>query len=142
MRRSTVSAAEFKAQEYHHVFATTAHPSPVATPMPMPVAAWSASCKRPHVLGCARPATPTPPPARTNGLHLSLDVPGIARDQLSIAIEGHGGYASAARKAPRRYQAAYEFPLEIDTATSEAKLENGVLTLKLVKKLPSATSPN
>jgi HSP20 family molecular chaperone IbpA len=27
-------------------------------------------------------------------------------------------------------------PLEIDTATSEAKLENGVLTLKLVKKVP------
>ncbi|MFO1262165.1 MAG: Hsp20/alpha crystallin family protein [Rhodoferax sp.] len=67
---------------------------------------------------------------------LSLDVPGIAKDQLSIAIEGTVVRISSKEGAPRRYQAAYEFPLEIDTATSEAKLENGVLTLKLVKKLP------
>lgn len=67
---------------------------------------------------------------------LSLDVPGIAKDQLSIAIEGTVVRISSKEGAPRRYQAAYEFPLEIDTATSEAKLENGVLTLKLTKKLP------
>lgn len=67
---------------------------------------------------------------------LSLDVPGIAKDQLSIAIEGTVVRITSKEAAPRRYQAAYEFPLEIDAATSEAKLENGVLTLKLAKKLP------
>ena len=67
---------------------------------------------------------------------LSLDLPGIAKDQLSIAIEGTVVRISSKEGAPRRYQAAYEFPLEIDTAASEAKLENGVLTLKLVKKVP------
>ena len=67
---------------------------------------------------------------------LSLDMPGIAKDQLSIAIEGNIVRISSKEGAPRRYNAAYELPLDIDTATSEAKLENGVLTLKLVKKVP------
>jgi HSP20 family molecular chaperone IbpA len=38
--------------------------------------------------------------------------------------------------APRRYRAAYELPQEIDAASSEARLENGVLTLKLIKQVP------
>jgi HSP20 family molecular chaperone IbpA len=67
---------------------------------------------------------------------LTLDVPGIAKDQLAIAIEGAIVRISSKEGAARRYSAAYELPLEIDTATSEAKLENGVLTLKLVKKVP------
>ncbi len=67
---------------------------------------------------------------------LTLDMPGIAKDQLSIAIEGAVVRISSKEGAPRRYNAAYELPLDIDTATSEAKLENGVLTLKLVKKIP------
>lgn len=67
---------------------------------------------------------------------LSLDVPGIAKDQLAISIEGAVVRISSKEGAARRYNAAYELPQEIDTPTSEAKLENGVLTLKLVKKLP------
>jgi HSP20 family protein len=38
--------------------------------------------------------------------------------------------------AKRQFKAAYELPQDIDTATSEAKLENGVLTLKLGKRAP------
>lgn len=71
---------------------------------------------------------------------LSLDVPGVAKDQLSIAIEGTVVRIHSKEGAPRRYQAAYEFPQEIDTATSEAKLEHGVLTLKLAKKQPVNTA--
>ena len=41
--------------------------------------------------------------------------------------------------APRSYKAAYELPQEIDAALSQAKLENGVLNLKLVKKVPVRT---
>ncbi|MEO7106201.1 MAG: Hsp20/alpha crystallin family protein, partial [Rhodoferax sp.] len=67
---------------------------------------------------------------------LTLDMPGIAKEQLSIAIEGAVVRISSKEGAARQYNAAYELPLEIDTATSEAKLENGVLTLKLVKKVP------
>ncbi len=67
---------------------------------------------------------------------LSLDMPGIAKDQLAISIEGAVVRISSKEGAARRYNAAYELPQEIDTPSSEAKLENGVLTLKLVKKVP------
>ena len=67
---------------------------------------------------------------------LTLDMPGIGKDQLGVAIEGAVVRISSKEGAARRYNAAYELPLEIDTATSEARLENGVLTLKLAKKVP------
>jgi HSP20 family molecular chaperone IbpA len=67
---------------------------------------------------------------------LSLDVPGVAKEQLAISIEGATVRISSKEGAARRYNAAYELPQDIDAATSEAKLENGVLTLKLVKKVP------
>jgi HSP20 family molecular chaperone IbpA len=68
--------------------------------------------------------------------HIALDVPGIAREQLSISIEGAVVRISSREGAPRQYRAAYELPQDIDAALSEAKLENGVLNLKLTKKVP------
>ena len=67
---------------------------------------------------------------------LSLDVPGLAREDLTISIEGATLRIESKAEAKRQFKAAYELPLEIDVATSEAKLENGVLSLKLGKKLP------
>jgi len=67
---------------------------------------------------------------------LTLDVPGIAKDQLTIRIEGAIVRIESKEDAPRRYRAAYEFGQEIDTAASGAKLENGVLSLTLVKLVP------
>jgi HSP20 family molecular chaperone IbpA len=67
---------------------------------------------------------------------LTLDVPGITKDQLSIAIEGAVVRIASKEGAARRYSAAYELPQDIDTALSEAKLENGVLNLKLAKRVP------
>ena len=67
---------------------------------------------------------------------LALDIPGIAKDQLSISIEDAVVRIASKEGAPRQYRAAYEFPQQIDATASEAKLENGVLTLKLIKKLP------
>lgn len=64
---------------------------------------------------------------------LSFDVPGIAKDQLAIAIEGAVVRITSKDGAARSYRAAYELPQEIDPVKSEAKLENGVLTLKLFK---------
>ncbi|NVO07598.1 MAG: Hsp20 family protein [Rhodoferax sp.] len=68
--------------------------------------------------------------------HLSLDIPGLARDQLSISIDGTVVRIESREGAPRQYRAAYELPQEIDAPLSEAKLENGVLNLKLTKKIP------
>ena len=67
---------------------------------------------------------------------LSLDLPGIAREDLGISIEGAVVTLETKPEAKRQYKAAYELPEEIDTETTSAKLENGVLTLVLGKKVP------
>lgn len=67
---------------------------------------------------------------------LQLDVPGLAKEQLDIGIEGDVVRISSKAEAPRSVKAAWRFPLEIDTPASTAKLENGVLTLTLAKKIP------
>jgi HSP20 family protein len=69
---------------------------------------------------------------------LSIDVPGLAKDQLTIAIEGDVVRIDSKADAPRSFKAAYQLADEIDAATSEAKLENGVLTLKLGKVVPAS----
>ncbi len=67
---------------------------------------------------------------------LTLDVPGVSREQLDIGIEGDVVRVSSKEDAARKVKAAWRFPLEIDVAASSAKLENGVLTLTLGKKVP------
>ena len=67
---------------------------------------------------------------------LSFDVPGIAREQLRIGIEGSIVRIETKEGATRQYKSAYELPQDIDVSASVAKLENGVLTLKLVKVVP------
>lgn len=70
------------------------------------------------------------------GYTLSLDVPGVAKEQLSIGIEGTIVRVESPADAPRVVKAAYELPQDLDAASSTAKLENGVLTLTLAKKTP------
>lgn len=67
---------------------------------------------------------------------LTFDVPGVAREQLSIGLEGSIVRIETKEGAPRQYKQAYELPQDIDAASSQAKLENGVLTLKLAKQVP------
>jgi len=67
---------------------------------------------------------------------LTLDVPGFSREDLTIGIEGAVIRIESKADAKRQFKAAYELPQDIDVATSEAKLENGVLTLKLGKLVP------
>lgn len=67
---------------------------------------------------------------------LQLDVPGLAREQLAISIEGQVVQVQSVEGAPRKVQRAWELPTEIDASASTAKLENGVLTLTLVRLEP------
>jgi HSP20 family molecular chaperone IbpA len=71
---------------------------------------------------------------------LSLDVPGVAREQLAIDVDGAVVRVQTVEDAPRKFQAAYELPADIDAEATTAKLENGVLTLTLGKKKPVVTS--
>ena len=71
---------------------------------------------------------------------LSLDVPGVSREQLTIDVDGAVVRVQTVADAPRQLKAAYELPAEIDAEATSAKLENGVLTLTLGKKKPVVTS--
>ena len=72
------------------------------------------------------------------GYTLSFDIPGVAKEQLGIDIEGSIVRIETREGAPRHYKAAYELPQDIDATQSEAKLDNGVLTLKLSKLVPQS----
>jgi HSP20 family protein len=71
---------------------------------------------------------------------VSLDVPGVTREQLTIAVDGAVVRVATVKDAPRQYQAAYELPADIDAEATSARLENGVLTLTLGKRKPVVTS--
>lgn len=69
---------------------------------------------------------------------LQLDVPGLAREQLQITLEGKRVVLKSIEGAPRQVHRAWELQDDIDTDTSTARLENGVLTLTLAKQPPAA----
>jgi HSP20 family protein len=78
------------------------------------------------------------------------EVPGVAKDDIHVTIEGNQVTISAEVKreteqkegervlrSERYYGAVYRsfvLPVELDEATSQAKYENGVLELTLAKK--------
>ncbi len=69
---------------------------------------------------------------------LSLDVPGLSKEQLTIGIEGRIVRITSKDDAPRSFKATYKLGSDVDAAQSEAKLENGVLTLKFAKVAPES----
>src|SRR4051812_37068360 len=102
----------------------------------------------------------------THGYVVTLDVPGVSREQVKVSIDGRrvnivaesgsteptaDAAGDAATRAPAnagryvlRERAAASFARsftlqsEIDQAASQARLENGVLTLTLTKRNASA----
>ena len=85
-----------------------------------------------------------------NGYVVEAELPGVAKDEIHVAIEGNqvtiaaeikrrGDAAEGSRvlRNERYYGNVYRsfaLPVELDEAASEAKYENGLLTLTLVKK--------
>lgn len=69
---------------------------------------------------------------------LSLDVPGLSKEQLTIGVEGRFVRITSKDDAPRSVKATYKLASDVDLTQSEAKLENGVLTLKLAKLAPES----
>jgi HSP20 family protein len=85
---------------------------------------------------------------------VQLDVPGASKDQLKVTVEGRrvsvetsAEQAAAQAKEGERvlyrersgasYARTAVLPAEVDQAASQAKFDNGVLTLTLVKKVPT-----
>lgn len=75
-----------------------------------------------------------------NAWTVTLDVPGVTREDLSIDIDGPVVRIQTKAEAKRQYKAAYELPQDIDADATSARLENGVLTLSLAKKQPVSTA--
>ncbi|MBC5767172.1 Hsp20 family protein [Ramlibacter albus] len=67
---------------------------------------------------------------------VTLDLPGVSREELDLQVEGAVVRIATKEGAKRQFKAAYELADEIDADATEATLENGVLTLKLAKKVP------
>lgn len=67
---------------------------------------------------------------------LSVDVPGLAREQLQLRIEDAQVHLSSIEGAPRQVRRSWELPHAIDATASSAKLEHGVLTLVLAQRKP------
>lgn len=91
---------------------------------------------------------------------VTLDLPGVAKGDVKITIDGRRVTVSAqsqreasradAETAPRliyrerstaRYARSFMLPEEVDQEASQAKLDNGVLTLSLAKKRANAARP-
>jgi HSP20 family protein len=103
-----------------------------------------------------------------SGYIVSFDLPGVGRDQLKVSVEGRkvsietvdapkaeavvdaANTADAPKQpAPRslyrersstRYARTVSLPAEVDQAASQAKFENGVLTLTLAKKVATGAT--
>lgn len=94
-----------------------------------------------------------------------FDVPGVAREQIKVSVEGRrvsietvdlpkaapveGTAAEAPKGAARslyrerstaRYARTVSLPAEVDQTASQAKFENGVLTLTLAKKVATGAT--
>lgn len=98
------------------------------------------------------------------GYIVAFDVPGVTREQLKVTVEGRRlsiqtvADAQPAQAAPAdatqpaaprtlyrerstaRYARTVSLPAEVDQAQSQAKFENGVLTLTLAKKVPTGAT--
>ena len=97
--------------------------------------------------------------------NVAFDVPGVTREQLKVSVEGRrvsietaelpkavsveGAAAEKPNDAARslyrerstaRYARTVSLPAEVDQTASQAKFENGVLTLTLVKKVATGAT--
>jgi len=72
-------------------------------------------------------------------VNLTVDVPGLTREQIAITIDANIVRLESVKDAPRILKLAYELAQDIDVDASEAKLENGVLNLKLARKVVAPT---
>lgn len=107
----------------------------------------------------AQPPGDAPPVARSPALDVAesdkaytvkLDLPGVAKDQVKITIDGRrvGIEAEASHdeekkegervvyreRSVSRFARSFTLPLEVDQSASQAQLEQGVLTLTLAKR--------
>lgn len=91
----------------------------------------------------------------TQAYVLVADLPGVAKEDVKVSIDGQkisiaatvkseatqeGERVLLGERSVTQFERSLKLPVEIDEQASQARLENGVLTLTLVKKgRPGAT---
>jgi HSP20 family protein len=81
---------------------------------------------------------------------IQADLPGVKKEDIKVSIDGprvtiegecqqaneqrEGEQVVYSERSTRRYQRSFTLPSEVDDASAEARLENGVLMLTLPKK--------
>ena len=90
-----------------------------------------------------------------NAYTVTAEIPGVAKDDIHVAVEGttvtlraevkqHDRQEKENAMHSERYYGAisrsFQLPVEIDESQSSAKSDNGVLTLTLAKKKPNNSS--
>jgi HSP20 family molecular chaperone IbpA len=81
---------------------------------------------------------PAEPDEKEGFFSLTLDVPGLTREQIDISVEVDVVRINSTADALRKFNTVYRFPVAIDVQSSHAKLENGVLSLSLSKQILSS----
>ena len=108
--------------------------------------------------GCFRPVRVEKAPAtirmdvveRDNAYIVKAEIPGVAKDDIQVSIEGNqvtigaevkrepeakdGGRVLRSERYSGSVYRGFTLPVEIDESASNAKYENGVLELTLAKK--------
>ena len=83
---------------------------------------------------------------------VTVDLPGVSKDQVKVSVEGRrvtleaqaqveaekkdGDRVIYRERSATRFSRSFTLPAAVDQAASQAKLDNGVLTLTLAKKAP------
>jgi HSP20 family protein len=110
--------------------------------------------------GSTQPALPRSPAldvAESDQAYtVALDLPGVAKGDVKVSIEGRrvkieaqagktagrneGDRVLVRERAESSYARSFVLPVELDQERSTAKLDNGVLTLELVKRRSASAS--
>lgn len=85
------------------------------------------------------------------GYRVTVDMPGVAKEAVKVRVEGRrvqvetvteeaaaptdGSRVLYRERRAARYARSFSLPAEIDQGQSQARFENGVLTLDLVKRV-------
>jgi len=85
------------------------------------------------------------------GYQVEADLPGVTKNDLKVSVDGsrvtieaevrreterkEGESVMHTERVVRKYARSFELPHEVDDAQAVAKLEHGVLTLTLVKRV-------
>lgn len=100
-----------------------------------------------------RRALPLDVVEQEDGYTVTVDLPGVAREDVQVSAEGRrltlkaessvadgppaGVRVLRRERAPVRFERSLVLPEELDQARSSARLEHGVLTLTLAKRRPA-----